>query len=157
MGTAARALTQHVHRTPAAAAEAQPAVITMSDIDRPAGLAMLLWSNQSGGGRAFMCDPEAHCIDVIDPDTRPLFCFGGFGDRPGQFNEPSDVLVVPADELLAAFTDERALIAVADRGNDRVQLFEPDGVVLAVLSGKPSRRSGHAAASQVVELDVTGL
>jgi hypothetical protein len=44
---------------------------------------------------------------------------------------------------------EGRLVAVADRGNDRIQLFEPDGVIFGVISGRLDsasdmrRRSGH--------------
>ena len=141
--------------TRAAHAVAQP-VITMSDVDRPAGLAMLLWSG--GRGRAYMCDTAAHVVDVIDAFAQPLFSFGGFGDGPGRFNEPCDILVVPSDPWMKALTTEPALVIVADRGNHRLQLFEPDGVLMAILSSNASvcGRAGRSSNSPV-DVNVSGL
>ena len=140
----------------AQASAVQP-VITLSDVDRPAGLAMLLWAG-GGGGRAYMCDTAAHVIDVIDEVARPLFSFGGFGDRPGQLNEPCDILVVPTDPWLNALTMELALVVVADRGNHRVQLFEPDGVLFAVLSSdEPGRRFNSRSSAVHLDVEVAGL
>ena len=137
----------------------QPAahpVITMSDDDRPAGLAMLLWS--AGPGRAYMCDTAAHVVDVIDAFAQPLFSFGGFGDRPGRFNEPCDILVVPSDPWLKALTTEPALLIVADRGNHRLQLFEPDGVLVAILSSNaPVSSLAGRSSTPPVEVNVDGL
>jgi len=116
---------------------------------------MLLWSG-ADGGRAFMCDPAAHCIDVVDQTARPMFSFGRLGYQPGEFNEPSDVIVLPTDGWLELVTEAPALVAVADRGNHRVQIFELDGVLLAVL--KPGRHvrglAGRTLSSPLfVELD----
>jgi hypothetical protein len=74
-----------------------------------------------------------HCIDVVDDDARPLFSFGGFGTGPGQFNEPSDAVIVYGEPGAGSRWDDFPLLAVADRGNHRVQLFEPDGALLATI------------------------
>jgi len=84
-------------------------------------------------GRVFTCDPVNHQIDVSDTSLRPLFSFGGFGSGPGQFNQPTDVALVPlgaADEQ----TDTPPLaLVVADRDNHRIQLFELDGALIACI------------------------
>ena len=157
----ARATNRDPARVPAVAITARwaapPAVITMSDLDRPAGLAMVLWTEQ-GRGWAYVCDPVGHAIDVIDQDARPMFSFGAYGDRPGQFNQPSDVVVLPADPWLRSVTSGPAVVAVADRGNHRVQLFEPDGLLLAVMAPRvPVRSLEDEASVRFLEIELDGL
>jgi hypothetical protein len=86
--------------------------------------------------RVYVCDPAGHFVHVLDHAAAPLFSFGGFGDRPGQFNGPSDVTVVSTSGSTTGAGNELALIAVADRGNHRVQLFDPEGVLVAVLAAE---------------------
>lgn len=45
--------------------------------------------------------------------------WGSLGDGPGEFDTPHGIAVSPADEIY-----------VADRGNRRVQVFEPDGTYI---------------------------
>jgi hypothetical protein len=112
----------------------------MSDCDRPIGLAIVL-AAELGGGRAYMCDTANDSIDVIDLNARPLFSFGSRGAAPGQFQEPSDCVIMAADPSGEGLTTDPAVLAVADAGNDRVQLFELDGVPLGVI-GPASGRAG---------------
>src|SRR5438876_4950936 len=75
------------------------------------------------GDRTYLCDPRNHCIDVVDADGRPLFSFGGRGSRLGQLNTPTDIAVVwlaQGDE--GAEETGMPMLAVADRGNHRIQL-----------------------------------
>ena len=134
-------------------------VITLADAGRPTGLAMLLWSTQpSGGGGVYMCDRAGHYVDVVDHQARPLFSFGGFGSAAGQFNEPTDVVVVSAIPLEPELTVGRALLAVADRRNHRVQIFEPDGVLLGILdSAESSDRGGARRPGDVTLASVPAL
>jgi hypothetical protein len=114
-------------------------VVALPERFRPAGVAMLL--GQNGFARVFLCDRDNHFVDVVDQDARPLFSFGGPGRRPGQFQDPCDVVVIPpADQ--APFGVEHVLVAVADRRNSRVQIFDASGTLIALLApaeGKPRR------------------
>jgi hypothetical protein len=92
--------------------------------------------NSSSGGLVYLCDPGAHSIHLLDHEHRPVFSFGGFGSRPGQFNRPTDVAVVRIDGLdPAGPTSVPTMLVVADRGNHRLQLFELDGASIAVIGG----------------------
>ena len=100
--------------------------------DRPVGR-VGFGATSSGPGRIFTCDPVNHRIDVSDTSLRPLFSFGGFGSEPGQFNQPTDVALVP----LGA-TDEKTgasalALVVADRDNHRIQIFELDGALIVCV------------------------
>lgn len=89
-------------------------------------------------GRTFACCPESHQIAVIDADGRLCEVFGEAGPGPGQFDRPSHVIVVsPRFENEDAQVEGIELVAVADRGNNRVQLFEPEGQLVAII-GAPA-------------------
>jgi hypothetical protein len=89
-------------------------------------------------GRTFACCPESHQICVIDSLGRLCEVFGEAGTGPGQFDQPSHVIVVsPRFEGEEAMVDGIDLVAVADRGNNRVQLFEPEGQLVAII-GAPA-------------------
>src|SRR5213595_2910326 len=96
-------------------------------------------------GRTYLCDPVQHCIDVVDADGRPIFSFGGRGSRLGQLNTPADIAVVtfgsPSEDLPDG---GMPMIAVADRGNHRIQLFEPEGVAIAAIDGSRGRSAASA-------------
>jgi hypothetical protein len=107
-----------------------------SDQGRPIGVAFVASADHSGG-RIYVCDPEAHTINVLDHYCRPLFSFGGFGSRLGQFDSPSDVIFVrleTGDPCVDA-----GLLVVADRGNHRLQMFEIDGAVIGEVGGLAGR------------------
>jgi hypothetical protein len=85
-------------------------------------------------GRSFACCPETDQIAVIDAFGRVCEVFGEVGDGPGQFDQPSHVIVVsPRFEGEDAQVEGIALVAVADRGNNRVQIFEPEGQLVAII------------------------
>jgi hypothetical protein len=89
-------------------------------------------------GRSFACCPETHQIAVIDALGRLCEVFGEAGSGPGQFDQPSHVIVVsPRFEGEDAQVDGIDLVAVADRGNNRVQIFEPEGQLVAII-GAPA-------------------
>jgi hypothetical protein len=89
-------------------------------------------------GRTFACCPESHQICVIDSLGRLCEVFGEAGSGPGQFDQPSHVIVVsPRFEGEDLLVDGIDLVAVADRGNNRVQIFEPEGQLVAIL-GAPA-------------------
>lgn len=66
-------------------------------------------------------------------DGRVLATWGGRGSRPGKLNRPQDIS-----------TDKHGNVYVADTGNQRVQIFNSDGKLIAwfgpeVLLGRPFR------------------
>ena len=89
-------------------------------------------------GRSFACCPETDQIAVIDAIGGLCEVFGEPGAGPGQFDQPSHVIVVsPRFEGEDAQVEGIALVAVADRGNNRVQIFEPEGQLVAIV-GAPA-------------------
>ena len=54
------------------------------------------------------------------PDGTYLMEWGSHGTGPGQFRTPHAIAL-----------DSRGRVVVADRGNDRLQVFDPDGAVVA--------------------------
>jgi hypothetical protein len=85
-------------------------------------------------GRSFACCPETDQIAVIDAIGGLCEVFGEPGAGPGQFHQPSHVIVVsPRFEGEDAQVEGIALVAVADRGNNRVQIFEPEGQLVAII------------------------
>jgi hypothetical protein len=90
---------------------------------------------------SYVCDAISHQIHVLDARGRWLESFGERGRKPGQFDRPSDATVVMPmfegeDAVESAYT---ALVAVADRMNHRVQIFEPAGQFVTALGGSTSR------------------
>jgi hypothetical protein len=112
-----------------------------SDVERPIGVALIA-SADLAGGRAYLCDPEGHSIDVLDQDYKPLFSFGGYGSNLGQFDSPTDVAIVWIDAASPTdCTADTAVLVVADRGNNRIQLLELDGApICAIGQGDGSRK-----------------
>ena len=89
-------------------------------------------------GRSFACCPETDQIAVIDASGGLCEVFGEAGAGPGQFDQPSHVIVVsPRFEGEDAHVEGIALVAVADRGNNHVQIFEPEGQLVAFI-GAPA-------------------
>jgi hypothetical protein len=94
----------------------------------------------------YVCDALAHSIHVLDTQGRWIESFGEQGSAPGRFDHPSDAtLVMPMfeGEDTAEYADG-ALVAVADRMNHRVQIFEPAGQFVAAL-GRPEVTAVAAA------------
>jgi hypothetical protein len=91
------------------------------------------------------CDPAAHQICVVDGEGWPLEVFGEHGSLPGQFDRPSDVIVVsPRFDGEDSYADRLDLLVVADRGNQRLQVFEPEGQLVAIIG---AARPGEAGAT----------
>ncbi|XP_013421961.1 tripartite motif-containing protein 3 [Lingula anatina] len=65
---------------------------------------------------------QSHMYIVKQQGGQVVKEFGGFGRRPGEFNEPSGVGI-----------DAFGNIVVADSKNDRVQVFYPDGTFQCLL------------------------
>jgi hypothetical protein len=88
-------------------------------------------------GRTFTCCPDTHQIAVIDAAGRLCEVFGDAGTGPGQFDQPSHVIVVsPRFEGEDVQVEGIDLVAVADRGNNRVQIFEPEGQLVAIIGAR---------------------
>ena len=84
--------------------------------------------------RTYLCDEAAHTIHVLDEYCRPVFSFGGFGSALGQFDTPTEATVVwTSDPMTPSIGGE--VLVVADTGNDRLQLFETDGVAIGAIGG----------------------
>lgn len=83
----------------------------------PAGIAV------SHDGTIYFTDPDRHLllrIDSCSGETSPTPCLGGYGSQTTQFSTPRGVL----------FDRRRHALLVADSGNHRVQLFNPETLQL---------------------------
>ncbi|HXQ72151.1 MAG TPA: phage tail protein [Pyrinomonadaceae bacterium] len=89
----------------------------------PAGIAV------SHDGTIYFTDPDRHLllrIDTCSGETSPTPCLGGYGAQFTQFSTPRGVL----------FDRRRRALLVADSGNHRVQLFNPETLqLLDIWSG----------------------
>jgi DNA-binding beta-propeller fold protein YncE len=73
-------------------------------------------------GAMFMTDGYGNArVHKFSADAQYLFSWGEPGTAPGQFNLPHGVWI-----------DRRGRVLVADRENDRVQVFDQDGKLLNV-------------------------
>jgi DNA-binding beta-propeller fold protein YncE len=73
-------------------------------------------------GSMFMSDGYGNArVHKFSADAKHMFSWGEPGKAPGQFNLPHGVWV-----------DRRGRLLVADRENDRVQVFDQDGKLLEV-------------------------
>ena len=73
-------------------------------------------------GSMFMTDGYGNArVHKFSPDAKHLFSWGEPGTAPGQFNLPHGVWI-----------DRCGRVLVADRENDRVQVFDQDGELLEV-------------------------
>jgi hypothetical protein len=110
----------------------------------PRGVALIEGATPAST-RVFVCDSLNHRVQVFDGTGVPRFAFGGHGDGPGQFVLPADIAIVtpqlPGDDRADALDDP--LLAVADRGNGRVQVVRFDGSVMAIVGAAPSRPPGR--------------
>jgi DNA-binding beta-propeller fold protein YncE len=109
------------------------------ELRHPRGLA-LLTGETPADTRVFVADSGNHRVQVFDGAGLPVLSFGSAGAGPGQFDMPSDVVVVRPqfdDEDLEGVVDSAAAwIAVADRWNNRVQVFAADGSFVGSVGGR---------------------
>lgn len=70
-----------------------------------------------------------HRVVKYSPDGEFILAFGGFGDGPGRFNVPHAIAI-----------DSRGRLFVADRDNNRVQIFDQSGQYIDQWTqfGRPS-------------------
>ena len=75
-------------------------------------------------GTVFVADTGNHRVQVFHPNGTLAFKFGSEGDADGQFKSPAgiDVKYYPHD-----LPSNYRMIAVADTGNHRIQVFHPNG------------------------------
>ena len=78
-----------------------------------------------GTGEIFVSDGYGNArVHKYSPDGRLLYSWGEPGNRPGQFNLPHNIC-----------TDRDGYVYVADRENQRVQVFTPNGRLEHVWAG----------------------
>ncbi len=79
------------------------------------------WDNQ---GNIFISDGYINSrVAKFDKNGDWVKSWGEPGDKPGQLNTPHGIA-----------NDAQGNIYVADRGNNRIQVFDPDGKVLRILT-----------------------
>lgn len=83
--------------------------------------------------RIYVIDKWDHKIKKLSTDGKLLFTLGGLGQAKGKFQYPLGLAV-----------NARGDIAVSDTGNSRVQVFDPEGRLLTVISGYFDTPSGIA-------------
>jgi phage tail-like protein len=84
----------------------------------------------------YFSDPAHHRllkIDACDGTQAPIPCAGGEGERPTQFRGPRGMLFHPV----------RQALFVADSGNGRIQIFDPDTFQLMDIWGQPGAEPGR--------------
>lgn len=90
-------------------------------------------------GRLYVADEETDVVRIFRSFTgEEEFSFGGYGSEPGRFRSVADVAV-----------DRMRSIYVADRGNDRIQVFDPLGGYLRSIGGEGSELGSLSRPSAV--------
>lgn len=98
--------------------------------------------------RLYVADRDNHRVQAFGAGTLGFAgLWGAFGSAPGDFAHPG--------ALAAAPDDPAGGVAVADTGNDRVQVFAPDGRLTARW-GIAGRGPGYVTRPGGVALDGTG-
>ena len=85
-----------------------------------------------GNNRFYVADERTHSILVIQ-DAKCIYRFGGEGSKPGLFRYPSGLAIDPKAQCLA----------VADRGNDRIQIFSLQNYDFIDTFGETGRVTGQ--------------
>jgi hypothetical protein len=96
-------------------------------------------------GSVYVSDGYENCRVInFTPGGQYRFEWGECGDAPSQFNTPHDLAI-----------DRQGRVYVADRDNDRVQVFEPDGEFITEWqSGRKWRPYGLSISPTKEELFV---
>ncbi len=108
------------------------------DLERPTGLAVDPFS-----GRVFVADTEEHNIKVFDEKGKLVQIIGQVGEKPGEFNTPTDLAFI-GDKLY-----------VTDTFNARVQVFDKQGKFVKFI-GKRGRNLGNLVRPKGVTADSEG-
>jgi phage tail-like protein len=100
-------------------------------------------------GTVYFSDPARNQllrIDGCDGSQSAVRCVGGEGDPPTQFRQPHGVLFHPI----------RQAIFVADSGNHRIQIFEPDSFQLTGVWGQEGTAPGQFRSPRSLASDAEG-
>ncbi len=108
------------------------------DLERPTGLAV-----DSDSGRVFVADTNEHNIKVFDETGKLVQIIGQVGDKPGEFNAPTDLAFVGGK------------LYVTDTFNARVQVFDKQGKYVKFI-GKRGRFLGNLVRPKGVTADSDG-
>ena len=108
------------------------------DLERPTGLAV-----DSASGRVFVADTSEHNIKVYDEIGKLVQVIGRVGEKPGEFNTPTDLAFV-SDKLY-----------VTDTFNARIQVFDKHGEYIKFI-GKRGRYLGNLVRPKGVTADSEG-
>lgn len=94
---------------------------------KPIGLAL------DGNNRLWISCSGANKIYIFDLETgKAIGEFGGYGKEPKLFFQPADIDI-----------SNNGYIAVADRGNCRVQIFDSKGEIVKILYYKEELKKGY--------------
>ena len=108
------------------------------DLERPTGLAV-----DPDSGRVFVADTNGHNIKVYDETDKLVQTIGQLGNKPGEFNAPTDL----------AFVGGR--LYVTDTFNARVQVLDKQGKHIKFI-GKRGRYLGNLVRPKGVTADSEG-
>lgn len=97
---------------------AEPLRTYTKDLDKPTGVAR-------SRGRLYIVNRSSNSLAVGEPDGT-FWLLKESGDKPGQFDRPTDVLVAP-----------EGYIAVTDTNNNRIQILSQALEPLKILHGDP--------------------
>ncbi|HYE86681.1 MAG TPA: NHL repeat-containing protein, partial [Vicinamibacterales bacterium] len=103
----------------------------------PRGLAVLPGASRADT-RIYVCDSWNHRIQVFSGEGLPCGAFGSRGSAAGRFDVPTAITIVSPsfpDEELDSDTPDGSWLAIADRWNDRVQIFDLSGAFIAAIGG----------------------
>jgi DNA-binding beta-propeller fold protein YncE len=92
-----------------------------ANVSLPAGIAV------DAAGRIVLVDTLRHEIKIFEPDGQLVDVFGGFGRHPGDVSYPVDVSI-----------GRGGAICVAEKGNGRAQVFDPE---IGVRTTKQTERT----------------
>ena len=108
------------------------------DLERPTGLAV-----DPASGRVYVADTKEHNIKVFGESGKLVQIIGQLGEKPGEFNTPTDLAFI-GDKLY-----------VTDTFNARAQVFDKQGKFVKTI-GKRGRYLGNLVRPKGVTADSEG-